>query len=203
MTFVDLYDPSFLSVLLEDAAKQNDMASAREYLSWSHPRYAMAREIWFQWWLNKWRYALAHGLEFLATSEIKRIAYQITNAPFSSNSQSILVDKSGDDALGNGTKLRPFRTIKKALTVAMISTAPPANQTCIYINAGNYTEDGPITITCSGITLFGESVDGVSVAPKNRLDTLFVIPAGVHVSFCNMHFVSINTKTKWVLHTCE
>ncbi len=94
--------------------------------------------------------------------------------PFPS-SRSIYVDLSGNDLTGNGTSVFPFRTISKAISVAVTNTTL-LQQTAIFIGAGNYTEANPITVSASGITPFWRHGSrGTMLSPLTPSQPFFIL----------------------------
>lgn len=89
-------------------------------------------------------------------------------------SRGIYVSKAGNDSTGNGGSAAPYATLSKAITVAN-TLASASNPLVIVVGPGIYTEDnsaGPLTITASGISIVGTSLDGTVIQPSTLSQSL-------------------------------
>jgi hypothetical protein len=106
--------------------------------------------------------------------------------------RSLQVSKIGNDLTGNGTIIKPFLTIKKAIEIALSidDLTSYANQICINVSSGRYIEDntsGPIEITKSGISIIGESSRAVMVEPLIQANGLLSL-ASKNIDIENIRF---------------
>lgn len=86
----------------------------------------------------------------------------------------LYVASSGND-LNNGKSLNaPFRSIKAALAVATPGTT-------VFVKAGDYTEDNPVTIPAR-VAVVGDSLRTVSVRPAIPSSAIFYVNNGCYVT---------------------
>jgi hypothetical protein len=116
------------------------------------------------------------NLQFLmySTSVNRLVWTNIGSQPFNL-SRNIYVDKSGNDTTGNGTNIFPYLTVNKAISVALAGNTSANLQTCILVGAGNYVETNPISITKTGISIFGSTQRGTFFIPLNPSQPFFTL----------------------------
>jgi len=96
----------------------------------------------------------------------------------------IYVAKRGNDGTGNGSFDFPYATLAKAITTAN-SIASSVNPITIAMTPGVYVENnnsGPIAITAAGISIVGDSVNGVVITPSSSTKDLLLINNTVRLS---------------------
>lgn len=102
--------------------------------------------------------------------------YRIDGTPFVANinglANIIYVAKNGNNA-NNGTINSPKLTIKSALSVATTGSS-------VFVAPGSYTEDNPVTIP-SGVSLKGDDLRAVAIAPANPAQDLFYMRNATYV----------------------
>ena len=91
------------------------------------------------------------------------------------------VSQTGDDGNDGKSLSRPFLTIKAAATAAAaIVNADPTKRVSIFLKAGNYYEDNPVTIP-KRTALIGDSLRSVSVYPSNAANDVFYVNNGTYI----------------------
>jgi len=92
------------------------------------------------------------------------------------------VAKDGND-LNNGNALsQPFLTIKRAVQVATAyMVANPTEKVCIFVKAGDYTEDNPI-VCPPNLTIVGDNLRSVSVRPQITNQDIFHLQNGDYLT---------------------
>ncbi len=92
-------------------------------------------------------------------------------------SQSLFVSTVGNDTTGTGTFTNPYRTVFKAIDVALLTVAS-FNPIAIKIAAGVYVEDNSVSakdITSTGISLEGDSSRGTIIKPLDATKNIFTL----------------------------
>lgn len=91
------------------------------------------------------------------------------------------VAKTGSDSNDGKSLSKPFLTIKAACTAAAAITNADVNKrVSIFIKAGSYTENNPVTIPVRTAVL-GDSLRSVSVLPSNAGSDVFYVNNGSYV----------------------
>lgn len=99
-------------------------------------------------------------------------------------SKIIYVAKRGNDTTGNGSLDFPYATLSKAITVAN-GFASLLNPIAILISPGIYIENnssGPIIVTAAGISITGDSANGVTILPNTPTKDLLLVNSTIRVS---------------------
>lgn len=125
------------------------------------------------------------GSTLLATSDI---VLANTNLATSSGNM-IYVAINGLDTNAGYHKHSPFRTLKQALSVAQFGCE-------IFINAGTYTEDFPLTVP-AGVNVIGESIRAVKIQPSSATNysDAFLLNGDSSVSFLTVQNFFYQTST--------
>lgn len=101
-----------------------------------------------------------------------------------SQSRVVYVTKYGDDSTGDGSSLKPFLTISKAVSIAnTLSTS--SNPINIQISPGMYVENnsgGPIIVTADGVSIIGTSNLSVTMLPSTPSQNLLVLNKTARIS---------------------
>lgn len=91
------------------------------------------------------------------------------------NADVFYVSKSGSDSNDGKSLSKPFLTIKAAsLAAASIVNSDPVKRVSIFVKAGSYTEDNPVTIP-KRTSVIGDSLRSVSVLPANAASDIFYV----------------------------
>lgn len=124
-------------------------------------------------------------------SSVNKLVWtQAGNSP-AGVSRIIYVDKSGSDTTGNGTLIRPFASLVKALEIAL-PLSNTANPILIKMASGRFVEDnsqGPIAITSDGICISGDSIRGTVLLPADETKD-FISANGVSISMDELRIES-------------
>jgi hypothetical protein len=92
------------------------------------------------------------------------------------------VSKSGSDGNSGNSLGQSFLTIKRAVQVASAYLANyPAEKVCIFVKAGDYTEDNPILMP-RNCTIWGDNLRSVSVRPLTPTLDIFHVQNGDYLS---------------------
>lgn len=92
------------------------------------------------------------------------------------------VSKSGNDANDGKSLSTAFLTIKAAVTAAnVVAAASPNNRVTIFVKAGDYTEDNPISLNAR-VTIVGDNLRSVSVRPLNPTQDIFWVRNGCYLT---------------------
>lgn len=92
------------------------------------------------------------------------------------------VSKSGNDANAGNSLSQSFLTIKRAVQVAGVYlSANPTERVCIFVKAGDYTEDNPIVMP-PRCTIWGDNLRSVSVRPANPTADIFHVTNGDYLT---------------------
>jgi hypothetical protein len=112
----------------------------------------------------------------VATSVYTDDLYRIDGTPFIPSvdgmANIIYVAKNGNDA-NSGTINSPKLTIKAALTAATSGSS-------VFVAPGSYTENNPMTVP-AGVSLKGDDLRAVSIAPANPSQDLFYMQNATYV----------------------
>jgi hypothetical protein len=85
----------------------------------------------------------------------------------------VYVSKSGNDSNSGRNLAFAKLTIAAAVTVAnALQTANPSGTTAIIVNAGDYTESNPMSLS-AGVSIVGDNLRAVSVRPANPTQDVF------------------------------
>lgn len=91
------------------------------------------------------------------------------------NADVFYVAKNGSDSNDGKSLSKPFLTIKAAsLAAAAIVNADPNKRVSIFVKAGSYTEDNPVTIP-KRTAVIGDSLRSVSILPQNAASDVFYV----------------------------
>lgn len=83
------------------------------------------------------------------------------------------VSKSGNDANSGTTVGESVLTIQRAVQIATAYlTNNPSERVCIFVKAGEYTENNPIVLP-RNLTIWGDNLRSVSVRPANPTQDIF------------------------------
>lgn len=85
----------------------------------------------------------------------------------------LYVSSNGNDS-NNGSLNAPFRSIKAAMTAAMLGNYS------VHVGPGTYTEDNPVTIPAN-VALMGDNLRNVRVVPANPASDLFYVKNASYV----------------------
>jgi hypothetical protein len=106
-----------------------------------------------------------------------RTAFSKINSNFQEvyrgTSNNYFVTKNGSDSNPGDSPDQAFLTIKKAVdAAAAFISGNPTQRVCIFVSAGEYVEDNPVTLppNCS---IVGDSLRSVSVRPVNTTQDIF------------------------------
>jgi hypothetical protein len=92
------------------------------------------------------------------------------------------VSKSGNDANNGKSLSTAFLTIKAAVTAAnVVTAASPNNRVTIFVKAGDYTENNPISLNAR-VTIVGDDLRSVSVRPLNPTQDIFWVRNGCYLT---------------------
>jgi hypothetical protein len=92
------------------------------------------------------------------------------------------VSKSGNDAFDGKSLSTAFLTIKAAVAAAnTVAAASPNNRVTIFVKAGDYTEDNPISLNAR-VTIVGDDLRSVSVRPANPTQDIFWVRNGCYLT---------------------
>lgn len=92
------------------------------------------------------------------------------------------VSKSGNDAFNGKSLSTAFLTIKAAVTAAnAVAAASPNNRVTIFVKAGDYTEDNPISLNAR-VTIVGDDLRSVTVRPLNNTQDIFWVRNGCYLT---------------------
>ena len=101
-----------------------------------------------------------------------------------SQSRIVYVAKYGDDSTGDGSSIKPFLTISKALSLANV-LATASNPINIEISPGIYVENnsgGPLIVTADGISIIGTSNLSVIMSPSTPSQNLLILNKTARIS---------------------
>lgn len=92
------------------------------------------------------------------------------------------VAKDGNDSNAGKSLAEPFLTIKRA---AQVTTAyleqNPSERVCIFVKAGDYTEDNPIVLP-QNLTIWGDNLRSVTVRPQTTNQDIFHVQNGDYIN---------------------
>jgi hypothetical protein len=92
------------------------------------------------------------------------------------------VSKSGNDANDGKSLSTAFLTIKAAVAAANpVAAASPNNRVTIFVKAGDYTEDNPISLNAR-VTVIGDNLRSVSVRPATPTQDIFWVRNGCYLN---------------------
>ena len=92
------------------------------------------------------------------------------------------VSKSGNDSNDGKSLSSAFLTIKAAVAAANpVAAASSNNRVTIFVKAGDYTEDNPISLNAR-VTIVGDDLRSVSVRPANPTQDIFWVRNGCYLT---------------------
>jgi len=108
---------------------------------------------------------------------------ELYNSPTGGVAQNVYyVSKSGLDSNSGNSLGQAFLTIRRAVEVASnYITNNPAQRVCIFVKAGDYTENNPILVT-PNITIWGDNLRSVTVRPSNPALDIFQVQNAVYIA---------------------
>ena len=105
-------------------------------------------------------------------------------------SRMIYVNIYGNDIMGDGSFTNPYATLAQGISVAN-SLASLADPITIIMGTGIYIENnstGPLTVTANGVSIVGNSSNGVIVVPNTPTNNFLLINEPIQI--INMTFES-------------
>jgi hypothetical protein len=97
------------------------------------------------------------------------------------NTDVFYVAQNGDDGNDGKSLSKPFLTIKAGCAAAAaIVNADPNKRVTVFVKAGSYTEDNPVTVP-KRTAVVGDSLRSVSVYPANAASDVFYVNNGCYV----------------------
>ena len=92
------------------------------------------------------------------------------------------VAKDGNDTNAGNSLAQPFLTIKRGVQVATAYLVNnPTERVCIFVKAGDYTEDNPI-VCPKNLTIVGDNLRSVSVRPQTTNQDIFHLQNGDYLT---------------------
>lgn len=97
------------------------------------------------------------------------------------NTDVFYVAKNGNDSNDGRSLSKPFLTIRAAsIAAATIVNADSTKRVSIFVKAGSYTENNPVTIP-SRTAVIGDSLRSVSIFPQNSGSDVFYVNNGCYI----------------------
>jgi len=97
------------------------------------------------------------------------------------NTDVFYVAKNGNDSNDGRSLSKPFLTIRAAsIAAATIVNADSTKRVSIFVKAGSYTENNPVTIP-SRTAVIGDSLRSVSIFPQNSGSDVFYVTNGCYI----------------------
>jgi hypothetical protein len=94
----------------------------------------------------------------------------------------VYVSKSGNDSNSGRNLAFAKLTIAAAVTVAnALQTANPSGTTAIIVNAGDYTESNPMSLS-AGVSIVGDNLRAVTVRPSNSTQDIFWVKSRCYIT---------------------
>jgi len=113
---------------------------------------------------------VSQNARFLGTATVTSL-YRSDGVNLLNTDEHILyVSENGNDAFDGQSEPAAFRTIKHALNVASTLTNAIGNRVCVYILAGDYVEEFPITVP-QYVSVQGSGLRQVFVEPTTATNT--------------------------------